>query len=122
MEKSEIKGFIAKRCAKELKDGDVVNLGIGLPSMVANFVPPNSGVYFQAENGVIGLGARPLEGMEDPHLTDAGGGFVHEWLRPDEQRFVNVGYALQWWAFATTTCALWLVLSFRRKPMQARKG
>ena len=40
------------------------------------------------------------------------GGFVREWRRPDERRFVNVGYALQWWAFAATTFALWLVLSF----------
>jgi acetate CoA/acetoacetate CoA-transferase beta subunit len=53
-----------------------VNLGIGLPSLVASFVSPSLGVFFQAENGVIGLGARPPEGMEDPHLTDAGGGFV----------------------------------------------
>ncbi|MEM1352618.1 MAG: 3-oxoacid CoA-transferase subunit B, partial [Pseudomonadota bacterium] len=50
--------------------------GIGLPSLVANFVPANHGVFFQSENGVIGLGARPPEGMEDPDLTDAGGGFV----------------------------------------------
>jgi acetate CoA/acetoacetate CoA-transferase beta subunit len=54
----------------------LVNLGVGLPSMVANYVPADRGVFFQAENGVIGLGARPPEGMEDPHLTDAGGGFV----------------------------------------------
>ena len=53
-----------------------MNLGIGLPSLVANFVPASAGVYFQAENGIIGLGARPEEGMEDPHLTDAGGGHV----------------------------------------------
>ena len=54
----------------------LVTLGIGLPSLVAGFVPAQAGVFFQAENGVIGLGARPPEGMEDPHLTDAGGGFV----------------------------------------------
>jgi acetate CoA/acetoacetate CoA-transferase beta subunit len=54
----------------------LVNLGIGLPSLVASYVPAGQGVFFQAENGVIGLGARPTEGMEDPHLTDAGGGFV----------------------------------------------
>ena len=67
---------------------------------------------------------QPVVLQLDPPGTagDAGGGFVREWLRPDERRFVNVGYALQWWAFAATTCALWLVLSFRRKPMQARKG
>lgn len=53
---------------------------------------------------------------------DAGSGFVREWRRPDERRFVNVGYALQWWAFAATTFALWLGLSFRRKSVQPRQG
>lgn len=72
----ESKELIARRVAREIKPGMLVNLGIGLPSMVANYVPANLGVYFQAENGVIGLGARPPEGMEDRHLTDAGGGFV----------------------------------------------
>ena len=69
----DAKERIARRVACEIKTGMLVNLGIGLPSMVANFVPASLGVFFQAENGVIGLGA---EGMEDPHLTDAGGGFV----------------------------------------------
>jgi acetate CoA/acetoacetate CoA-transferase beta subunit len=54
----------------------LVNLGIGLPSMVANYIASDSGVFFQAENGVIGMGARPPEGMEDRDLTDAGGGFI----------------------------------------------
>jgi acetate CoA/acetoacetate CoA-transferase beta subunit len=72
----EAKKLIAKRVAQEIKTGMLVNLGIGLPSMVATFVSPSLGVFFQAENGVIGLAARPPEGMEDPHLTDAGGGFV----------------------------------------------
>ena len=72
----EAKKLIAKRVAQEIKPGMLVNLGIGLPSMVATYVPPSLGVFFQAENGVIGLAARPPEGMEDPHLTDAGGGFV----------------------------------------------
>ncbi len=67
---------IACRVAQEIKPGTLVNLGIGLPSMVANHVPANAGVFFQSENGVIGLGARPPEGMEEPDLTDAGGGFV----------------------------------------------
>ncbi len=70
------KEIIARRVAQEIKPGMLVNLGIGLPSMVANYIPNDAGVFFQAENGVIGLGARPPEGMEDPHLTDAGGGFV----------------------------------------------
>jgi acetate CoA/acetoacetate CoA-transferase beta subunit len=72
----DAKELIARRVAKEIQSGTLVNLGIGLPSMVANYVPASFGVYFQAENGVIGLGSRPPEGMEDPHLTDAGGGFV----------------------------------------------
>lgn len=70
------KEIIARRVAREIKRGMLVNLGIGLPSLVASYLPADAGVYFQAENGVIGLGARPLEGMEDPFLTDAGGGFV----------------------------------------------
>lgn len=72
----DVKELIARRVAQEIKPGSLVNLGIGLPSLVANFVPASAGVYFQAENGIIGLGARPEEGMEDPHLTDAGGGHV----------------------------------------------
>jgi acetate CoA/acetoacetate CoA-transferase beta subunit len=72
----EPKQLIARRVAREISPGMLVNLGIGLPSLVASYVPAGQGVFFQAENGVIGLGARPTEGMEDPHLTDAGGGFV----------------------------------------------
>ena len=67
---------IARRVALEIEPDTLVNLGIGLPSMVANYLPEDVHVFFQAENGVIGLGARPPEGMEDPDLTDAGGGFV----------------------------------------------
>ncbi len=67
---------IARRVAQEVEPGSLVNLGIGLPSLVANFIPAEAGVFFQAENGVIGMGARPPEGMEDRDLTDAGGGFI----------------------------------------------
>ena len=66
------KEFIARRVAKELKDGDVVNLGIGLPTMVANHVPENMNVFFQSENGFIGLGPAPEEGNEDPYIVNAG--------------------------------------------------
>lgn len=78
MEKTTLspKDVIARRVAREIEPGMLVNLGIGLPSMVANHIPGDAGVFFQAENGVIGLGSRPPEGMEDPNLTDAGGGFV----------------------------------------------
>jgi acetate CoA/acetoacetate CoA-transferase beta subunit len=72
----DAKELIARRVALEIERGMLVNLGIGLPSMVATYVQASLGVFFQAENGVIGLGARPPEGMEDDHLTDAGGGFV----------------------------------------------
>ena len=68
--------LIARRVARELRDNTLVNLGIGLPTMVAQFVPPGIKVYFQSENGIIGFGAPPPEGMEDLHLTDAGGAFV----------------------------------------------
>jgi len=72
----DAKEIIARRVALEVREGMLVNLGIGLPSMVADHLPAGVNVYFQAENGVIGLGARPPEGMEDRDLTDAGGGFV----------------------------------------------
>ena len=70
------KEIIARRVAQEVEPDSLVNLGIGLPSLVANYLPEEVNVFFQAENGVIGLGARPPEGMEDVNLTDAGGGFV----------------------------------------------
>jgi acetate CoA/acetoacetate CoA-transferase beta subunit len=65
--------IIAKRIAGELKDGMLVNLGIGIPTQVANFVPPGTRVYFQSENGLIGTGPVPEAGMAAPFLTDAGG-------------------------------------------------
>ncbi len=70
------KEIIARRVALEIEPDSLVNLGIGLPSLVANYLPEGVNVFFQAENGVIGLGARPPEGMEDVSLTDAGGSFV----------------------------------------------
>jgi acetate CoA/acetoacetate CoA-transferase beta subunit len=65
--------LIARRIARELKSGMLVNLGIGIPTMVANYVPEGTQVYFQSENGLIGTGAIPAEGMAHPMLTDAGG-------------------------------------------------
>lgn len=65
--------LIAKRVAKELKDGDVVNLGIGMPTMVANYIPQGMDITFQSENGFLGLGPAPAEGKEDPMIVNAGG-------------------------------------------------
>lgn len=65
--------IIAKRIAKELQDGMLVNLGIGIPTLVANYVPDGINVYFQSENGLIGTGPMAEEGMVQPLLTDAGG-------------------------------------------------
>jgi acetate CoA/acetoacetate CoA-transferase beta subunit len=65
--------IIAKRIARELRPGMLVNLGIGIPTLVANFVPEGVSVYFQSENGLIGTGPIPEEGMTHPTLTDAGG-------------------------------------------------
>ena len=73
MDRNQMKEFIAKRVAKELNDGDVVNLGIGLPTMVANFVPEGVNVLFQSENGFVGLGPAPEEGKEDKDIVNAGG-------------------------------------------------
>jgi acetate CoA/acetoacetate CoA-transferase beta subunit len=64
---------IARRIARELKRGMLVNLGIGIPTLVANYVPAGMQVFFQSENGLIGTGAPPEEGMAHPTLTDAGG-------------------------------------------------
>ena len=63
---------IAKRIAKELKDGFYVNLGIGIPTLVANYVPQHINVEFQSENGVLGMGPFPFEGEEDADLINAG--------------------------------------------------
>ncbi|HHU69915.1 MAG TPA: CoA transferase subunit B [Thermoanaerobacterales bacterium] len=76
MDKKELQAFIARRVAKELKDGDVVNLGIGLPTLVANYVPEGVEVVFQSENGFVGLGAAPEPGEEDDDLVNAGGAHV----------------------------------------------
>src|SRR4051795_4423005 len=65
--------IIARRVAKELKSGDLVNLGIGIPTLVANYVPTDLKVFFQSENGLIGTGPIPEQGMAHPTLTDAGG-------------------------------------------------
>jgi acetate CoA/acetoacetate CoA-transferase beta subunit len=64
---------IARRIAQEISAGMLVNLGIGIPTLVAGYLPPGLQVFFQSENGLIGTGAPPEEGMAHPTLTDAGG-------------------------------------------------
>jgi len=69
----DAKERIARRVAQELSDGDVVNLGIGLPTMVSNFIPEDIEITLQSENGMLELGPKPKEGEEDWDLTNAGG-------------------------------------------------
>lgn len=65
--------IIGRRVARELRTGHLVNLGIGIPTLVANYVPPDLKVFFQSENGLIGTGPIPEQGMAHPLLTDAAG-------------------------------------------------
>ena len=74
MDRGLIKDYIAKRVAKELKDGDVVNLGIGLPTLVPGYLPEGVSLVLQSENGIIGTGPKPSPEEAQPfYVTDAGG-------------------------------------------------
>ena len=73
MDKKEI---IARRIAKELKNGDVVNLGIGIPTLAANYVPEDVTIILQSENGLLGIGPSPEPGKEDLNYTNAGGIYI----------------------------------------------
>lgn len=74
MDRDQIKGFIATRVAKELRDGDVVNLGIGLPTLVPRYLPQSVSIVLQSENGIIGTGPTPSQEDAEPlWITDAGG-------------------------------------------------
>ena len=70
------KNGIAKRIAQELRDGWYVNLGIGIPTLVANHIPKDISVDFQSENGILGMGPFPFEGEEDADLINAGSKYV----------------------------------------------
>lgn len=73
MEKGQVKGYIAKRVAKELQDGDIVNLGIGLPTLVPHYLPEGVHVILQSENGIIGTGTVTAENKDPLYVVDAGG-------------------------------------------------
>ena len=74
MDKAQIKEFIARRAARELHDGDFVNLGIGLPTMIPGYLPPDVHVVLEAEDGIVGAGPRPDAEHADPrYVVDAGG-------------------------------------------------
>lgn len=73
MDKNEIKATIAARVARELKDGDVVNLGIGIPTLVPNYLPENVNLTLHAELGCVGAGPKPHDSLTDPYVVDAGG-------------------------------------------------
>ena len=78
MDKQQIREFIAKRAALEIKDGDVVNLGLGLPTLIPNYLPEGVTVTIQSENGCLGMEADPAlsGGKRDTHWIDAGGGYI----------------------------------------------
>ena len=76
LDKNEIKQIIARRVAEEFHDGDVVTLGIGLPTLAANYISPDKHITLQSENGILGVGKMPDELTADVRITNAGGQLV----------------------------------------------
>nr|WP_323811312.1 3-oxoacid CoA-transferase subunit B [Zophobihabitans entericus] len=76
MDKEQMQNYIAKRVAQELRDGNIVNLGIGLPTRVVNFIPENIHITLQSENGFTGLGPTPSDDQLDETIVNAGGQIV----------------------------------------------
>lgn len=72
----DAKVIIARRAAKELESGDIVNLGIGMPTMLTQFLDPSLDIIFQSENGILGMGLLAAAGEEDKNITNAGGAYV----------------------------------------------
>jgi len=73
---SNVREIIAKRVAMEFEDGDIVNLGIGLPTLVGNYIPEGINIILQSENGFVGMGSAPEAGSETKDLVNAGGAYV----------------------------------------------
>ncbi len=76
MDRNQMREVIARRAALELKDGDVVNLGIGIPTAIPSFLPEGVNVTLQSENGLVGMGPAPEVGKEDKDYINAGGGYI----------------------------------------------
>ncbi len=76
MDKNQIREVIARRVALELKNGDVVNLGIGLPTLIPNYLPEGIKLTLQSENGLLGMGPTPAPGEENENMVNAGGGHI----------------------------------------------
>lgn len=73
LSKEQIREYIVRRVAQEFKDGDIVTLGIGMPTEAANYLPDDVHIFIQAENGIVGCGPKPEDGKEDARITNAGG-------------------------------------------------